>query len=162
MSTVLLFTVYVSVDLLSLSVALEMFDEQGLREQNDRLMDILEMISCLTKLYEALAQDYPTLVNVPLCVDLLLNWLLNVYDRWHPPPPCEKLLPSQWTQNICITFVQCWANVDDVGPTLYKCYSNVFCLLGCRARISQQDWDWFWLKIMVFNIKSIVMWRFVE
>ena len=31
--------------------------------------------------------------------------------------------------NICIvTFVQCWTNVEDVGPTLYKCYSNVFCV----------------------------------
>ena len=24
------------------------------------------------------------------------------------------------TQNICITFVQCWTNVEDVGLTLYK------------------------------------------
>ena len=24
---------------------------------------------------------------------------------------------SQQTQNICITFVQCWTNVEDVGPT---------------------------------------------
>ena len=29
----------------------------------------------------------------------------------------------QETQNICITFVQCWANVEDVGPTLYKCFA---------------------------------------
>ena len=27
-------------------------------------------------------------------------------------------------------FVQCWTNVEDVGPTLYKCYMNVLCLLG--------------------------------
>ena len=31
---------------------------------------------------------------------------------------------SQQTQNICITFVQCWANVEDVGPALYKCYTK--------------------------------------
>ena len=37
---------------------------------------------------------------------------------------------SQQTQNICITFIQCWTNVEDVGPTLYKCYTNVLCLLG--------------------------------
>ena len=30
----------------------------------------------------------------------------------------------------CMTFVQCWTNVEDVGPTLYKCYTNVLCLLG--------------------------------
>ena len=37
---------------------------------------------------------------------------------------------TQQTQNICITFKQCWANVEDVGPTLYKLYANVLCLLG--------------------------------
>ena len=37
---------------------------------------------------------------------------------------------TQETQNISITFVQCWTNVEDVGPTLYKCYANVLCLLG--------------------------------
>ena len=25
-------------------------------------------------------------------------------------------------------------NVFDVGPTLYKCYTNVLCLLGCQCR----------------------------
>ena len=39
---------------------------------------------------------------------------------------------SQQTQNICMTIVQCWINVEDVGPTLYNnyCYTNVLCLLG--------------------------------
>ena len=35
----------------------------------------------------------------------------------------------QQTQNISITFIQCWTNVEDVGPTLYKCYLNALCLL---------------------------------
>ena len=26
--------------------------------------------------------------------------------------------------------MQCWTNVEDVGPTLYKCYTNVLRLLG--------------------------------
>ena len=38
---------------------------------------------------------------------------------------------SQQTQNICITFLQCRTSVEDVGPTLYKWYTNVLCLLGC-------------------------------
>ena len=42
-----------------------------------------------------------------------------------------KLTCSQQTQNICITFVQCWTNVEDVEPTLYKCYTHILCLLGC-------------------------------
>ena len=37
---------------------------------------------------------------------------------------------SQQTQNICTTFVQRRPNVIDVGPTLYKYYTNVLCLPG--------------------------------
>ena len=35
---------------------------------------------------------------------------------------------TQQIQNMCITFVQRRPNVFDVGPTLYKCYTNVLCL----------------------------------
>ena len=31
---------------------------------------------------------------------------------------------------ICIRFVQCWTNVEDGEPTLYKCYTNVFVFSG--------------------------------
>ena len=30
--------------------------------------------------------------------------------------------PPSKQKNICITFVQCWTNVKDVGPTLNKCF----------------------------------------
>ena len=39
---------------------------------------------------------------------------------------CVGLYTSQQTQDICKTFIQCETNVEDVGPTLYKCF--VFCL----------------------------------
>ena len=38
---------------------------------------------------------------------------------------------SQQTQNISMTFIQRRPNV---GPTLYKCYTNVLCLLGYCCR----------------------------
>ena len=41
---------------------------------------------------------------------------------------------SQQTQSIWITFVQCWTNVENVGPTLYTCYTNMLRLLGWSAR----------------------------
>ena len=44
------------------------------------------------------------------------------------------MIATQQTQNICITFVQRRPNVSDVGPTLYKCYANVLCLLGLLAK----------------------------
>ena len=47
----------------------------------------------------------------------------------------EAATDHQQSQNICITFVQCWTNVEDVGPTLYKCYTSVLCLLGLSSII---------------------------
>ena len=49
--------------------------------------------------------------------------------------------PSQQTQNICITFVQRRPNVFDVSPTLYKCYTNVFRLLGMLFHTFQVVWS---------------------
>lgn len=69
------------VDLLNLNSALESFDSHGLRAQNDKLIDVPDMVTVLTSLYELIAADNPTLVNVPLCLDLCINWMLNVYDR---------------------------------------------------------------------------------
>lgn len=71
-----------AVDMLSLSTALEQFDSHGLRAQNDKLIDIPDMVTVLTSLYEVITADNPTQVSVPLCIDLAINWLLNVYDRW--------------------------------------------------------------------------------
>ena len=32
-------------------------------------------------------------------------------------------------KHFFIKSVQCWSNVEDVGPTLFKCYKNALCLL---------------------------------
>ena len=49
------------------------------------------------------------------------------------PISADSVSPAQQTQNICITFVQPWSSVEDVGPTLYKYYTNVLCLLGVHV-----------------------------
>ena len=36
----------------------------------------------------------------------------------------------------CITFIQRRPNVEDVVPTLYKCYTNVLCLMGCLLTVT--------------------------
>lgn len=72
---------FFAVDMLSLSAALEQFDSHGLRAQNDKLIDIPDMVTVLTSLYEVITSDNPTPMSVPLCIDLAINWLLNVYDR---------------------------------------------------------------------------------
>ena len=68
--------------LLNLNVAIEAFDAHGLRGQNDKLLDVPDMITVLSSLYETISAAHPTVVNVPLCLDLTLNWMLNVYD-WY-------------------------------------------------------------------------------
>ncbi|KAM9324198.1 dystrophin-related protein 2 [Gastrophryne carolinensis] len=49
-------------------------------QSSDRSLDVLDVIRCLSSLYERLEEERGLLVNVPLCVDLTLNWLLNVFD----------------------------------------------------------------------------------
>lgn len=68
--------------LLSLNRAIEAFDSHGLRAQNDKLLDVQDMITILTSLYELLANEHPTIINLPLNIDLIINWILNVYDRF--------------------------------------------------------------------------------
>uniref|UniRef100_A0AAR2KC62 Dystrophin n=1 Tax=Pygocentrus nattereri TaxID=42514 RepID=A0AAR2KC62_PYGNA len=66
-------------DLLGMSTACESFEQHNLK-QNEQFIDIMQMINCLTSIYDRLEQQHSSLVNVPLCVDMCLNWLLNVYD----------------------------------------------------------------------------------
>ncbi|XP_048370025.1 dystrophin-related protein 2 isoform X4 [Sphaerodactylus townsendi] len=66
-------------DMVTLPTALEVFMEHEL-QSSDHVMDVVEVIHCLTALYERLEEERGILVNVPLCVDMTLNWLLNVFD----------------------------------------------------------------------------------
>nr|XP_002129602.1 dystrophin [Ciona intestinalis] len=72
-------------DLLNLDTAVDAFTQHKLNISIDNPhvkddVNVLDMITCLTTIYDALEREHKTLVNVPLCVDMCLNWLLNVYD----------------------------------------------------------------------------------
>ena len=54
----------------------------------------------------------------------MLSWRTRCSD-----PMLAQRLPVSITQSY--NFVQRRPNVFDVGPTLYKGYANVLCLLGC-------------------------------
>ncbi|KAG5263585.1 hypothetical protein AALO_G00266420 [Alosa alosa] len=69
----------VKVDLLTLASVVEVFREQEL-QAGERVLDVVEVIHALTALYERLEEERAVLINIPLCVDMCLNWLLNVYD----------------------------------------------------------------------------------
>ncbi|KAM4633849.1 utrophin isoform 3-T3 [Polymixia lowei] len=66
-------------DLLDLSVAQSTFEQHKLTN-NSQLLSVPDVINGLTSIYDGLEQEHKDLVNVPLCVDMCLNWLLNVYD----------------------------------------------------------------------------------
>lgn len=64
-------------DRIQMLIAIERFDIHGLRGQNDRLIDIGDMTTILHSLYATI--NDPTL-DLPLMLDLAINWILNVYD----------------------------------------------------------------------------------
>ena len=66
-------------DLLELGVAQSTFKQHKLTN-NSQQLTVPDVINCLTSVYDGLEQQHKDLVNVPLCVDMCLNWLLNVYD----------------------------------------------------------------------------------
>ena len=51
----------------------------------------------------------------------------------------------------CFVFAGCRPNVFDVGPTLYKCYTNVLCLLGCVQRL------WLVLQSLMFRVDDHIV-----
>ena len=60
---------------------------------------------------------------------------------------------TQLTQNSCIPFIQCLANVFDVGQTLYKCYANVFTGQGPRPQRSERARELVhWLKLVAWKV----------
>ena len=64
-------------DLLSLESVTAAFENvDGLKVHIDSAIGTMDMITCLLSLFEG----HATSVLVPLTVDLVLNWILNVYD----------------------------------------------------------------------------------
>ena len=101
-------------------------------------------------------------VYSPPC-DLVIMFSSTIYS-----PPSDLVITQQ-TQNICIAFVQCWTNVEDAGPPLYKCYTNVLCLLGMLSRanlkyaisnnILQCHCDIILNQYFVFNLFTVLLLR---
>ncbi|XP_015782306.1 dystrophin isoform X2 [Tetranychus urticae] len=72
---------HLCLDLIHLTSLIKIFDECGLNGLNDKLMNVPEIIACLRSIFEAAASgDQAIVINVPLSIDLCLNWLLNLYD----------------------------------------------------------------------------------
>ena len=48
----------------------------------------------------------------------------------------KQHMSNGYSQSICILFMQRRLNVFDVGPAVYKCYTNVLCLLNEAGTLS--------------------------
>ena len=78
----------------------------------------------------------PSAIHIVTCylllrVELSFNRVSDVRPNIAEADFHFSRVTSQQAQHICTTFVQRRPNIFDVGPTLYKCYTNVLCLLGC-------------------------------
>ena len=60
---------------------LKAFQRHDLSAKNDSLIDVGEMIAILLTIFGNIEPTRKEAIIVPQCVDLTLNWLLNVYDR---------------------------------------------------------------------------------
>ena len=50
--------IYFAVHLLSLNVAIEAFDAHGLRGQNERMLDVSDIVAILSSLYETISVSF--------------------------------------------------------------------------------------------------------
>jgi len=67
---------------LSMNAAIEAFDSHGLCGQNDKILDVGDMITVLSSIFSAIPKSQTVSLNIPLVTDLTINWLLNIYDWW--------------------------------------------------------------------------------
>ncbi|XP_076373889.1 LOW QUALITY PROTEIN: dystrophin-like [Tachypleus tridentatus] len=68
-------------DLVHLNNIISAFDHHGLRAQNDKLITVPEILTCLATVYDSVSSEHSSLMQKPLCMDLCLNLLLSLYDN---------------------------------------------------------------------------------
>ena len=75
----------VLVDQVSLESVMEAFETRCISPSADKLLSAEEITSCLVVLFDGLSSlktsSDGTQVNPALSTDLVLNWLLNLYDQ---------------------------------------------------------------------------------
>ena len=68
------------VDLVDMdNVVTKALDQHGLRTNNENLIDVGEIICILLTIFEKVEKKRKDAISVLQCVDMTLNWLLNVY-----------------------------------------------------------------------------------
>lgn len=71
----------ISVDMIEKNVIVEALERHNMHGSHEDVVGVSEMVKVLTFLFDKLDQNEKAKIDVPLSIDLSLNWLLNVYDR---------------------------------------------------------------------------------
>ena len=125
-------------DLLDLKSAIFAFEQHGLTsERHDNFIKVPEIVVILTSIYEAVREDEPEEVLVSLCVDLCLNWLLNIYD------------PSRYSGQIRVLSLKIGILVLCRGPLTEK-YIQLFHLVSKEESMSAHH-----LALLLFDAIQI-------
>lgn len=69
------------VDMIEKNVIVEALERHNMHGSHEDVVGVSEMVKVLTFLFDKLDQNEKAKIDVPLSIDLSLNWLLNVYDR---------------------------------------------------------------------------------
>lgn len=60
---------------------IEAFERHNMHGSHEDVIGVSEMVKVLTYMFDKLGDKKKANVDIPLSIDLSLNWLLNVYDR---------------------------------------------------------------------------------
>ena len=69
------------VDMIEKNVVVEALERHNMHGSHEDVVGVSEMVKVLTFLFDKLDQNDKAKIDIPLSIDLSLNWLLNVYDR---------------------------------------------------------------------------------
>lgn len=118
-------------DKLELSTAIDTFDAHGLRAQNDKVIDIPDMVTVLRSLFESIQAAHPTEIRLPLAIDLCLNWILNVYDR--SALELNELSKSKAVINLILVSI----NSQRAGEVRVLSFKVIITLM-CRGHLEEK------------------------
>lgn len=100
-------------DFVDIKDAIEAFDKHGLKDQNERNLDTVQVIQCLNKLFQPAVKQNPQLIDIVQAVDLTLNWLLSIYD----PSRCGQIRVLSLKAAI---IVLCKSSIEEKYIYMYK------------------------------------------
>ena len=70
------------VDMVEKTAVVEAFERHNMHGSHEDVIGVSEIVKVLTFIFDKLDQKQKETIDIPLSIDLSLNWLLNVYDRY--------------------------------------------------------------------------------